>query len=110
MPSHSLYHADGLHRYLCKNYDPSHRLIPTERVARAKVREWIAASEGTFMIHGLAVLYARLQMPEAGKKDILPELEKKLGANVQGNFDWLELELQSGNGNFLVGDHITAAE
>lgn len=49
-------------------------------------------------------------MPEAGKKDILPELEKKLGANVQADFDWLESELQAGNGKFLVGDHITAAD
>ena len=62
------------------------------------------------MIHGLAVLYARWQMPEAGKKDILPEMEKKLSKNVQGDLDWLESELQAGNGNFLVGDHVTAAD
>ena len=97
-------------RYLCETYDPSHRLIPTEKAARAKVREWIAASEGTFMIHSLAVLYARWQMPEAGKKDLLPEMEKKLSVNVQGDLDWLESELQSGNGQFLVGDHVTAAD
>ena len=66
-----------MHSYLCENYDPSHRLIPTERAARAKVREWMAASEGTFMIHALAVLYARWRMPEAGKKDLLPEMEKE---------------------------------
>jgi glutathione S-transferase len=48
---------------------------------------------GTFMIHGLAVLYARWQMPEAGKIHILPELEKKLSVNVQTEFDWLESEL-----------------
>lgn len=70
---------------VCENYDPSHCLIPTERVARIKVREWIAASEGTFMIHGLAVPYARWQMPEAGKNDILPEMEKKLSINVQAD-------------------------
>jgi glutathione S-transferase len=45
------------------------------------------------MIHVLAVLYARWQMPEVGKKDILPELEKKLSTNAQGNLDWLDLEL-----------------
>jgi glutathione S-transferase len=70
----------------------------------------MAASEGTFMIHGLAVLYARWQMPEAGKKDILPEMERKLSANVQADLDWLESELQAGNGKFLVGNHVTAAD
>ena len=62
------------------------------------------------MIHALAVLYARWQMPEAGKKEFLPEMEKKLSVNVQADFDWLESELQSGNGHYLVGDHITAAD
>ena len=63
------------------------------------------------MIHGLAILYARWQMPEAGKNDdILGEMEKKLSVNLQKDLDWLESELQSGNGKFLVGDHLTAAD
>ena len=49
-------------------------------------------------------------MPETGKNDILPELEKKLSVNVQMDLDWLESELQSSSGKFLVGDHITAAD
>ncbi len=103
--------SGAITEYLCENYDPSHRLIPQERIARAKVREWIAASEGTFMIHGLAVLYARWQMPEGGKNDdILGQMEKKLSVNVQKDFDWLDFELQSGNGKYLVGDSVTAAD
>ena len=63
------------------------------------------------MIHGLAVLYARWQMPEAGKNDeILGQMEKKLSINVQKDLDWLESELQSGNGKYLVGDSVTAAD
>lgn len=62
------------------------------------------------MSNGLAVLYARWQMPEADKKDFPPELEKKLSVNVQAGLEWLESELQAGNGKFLVGDHVTAAD
>ena len=99
------------HRYLCETYDPSHRLIPQEPKSRAKVRVWIAAAEGTFMVHGLSVLYARWQMPEKGKADgTLDEMEKKLSVNVQKDLDWLEEELKSGNGKYLVGDHLTAAD
>jgi glutathione S-transferase len=29
---------------------------------------------------------------------------------VQRDLDWLESELQAGNGKFLVGDHVTAAD
>ena len=98
-------------RYLCETYDASQRLIPKEPKPRAKVREWMAAAEGTFMIHGLAVLYARWQMPEKGKSDgTLEEMEKKLSVNVQKDLDWLEDELKSGDGKYLVGDHLTAAD
>ena len=63
------------------------------------------------MIHGLAVLYTRWQMPDAGKNDqILGEMEKKLGINVQKDFDWLESELKAGNGKYLVGDSLSAAD
>ena len=36
-------------------YDKSNRLIPKDVKSRAKVREWMAAAEGTFMVHALAV-------------------------------------------------------
>jgi glutathione S-transferase len=47
-------YADGS-RYLCESYDAESRLIPREPRERAKVREWVAASEGTFMLHALSV-------------------------------------------------------
>lgn len=42
-------------RYLCEKYDAVSRLIPHEPRERAKVREWIEASEGTFLLHALSV-------------------------------------------------------
>lgn len=69
----------------------------------------MSAAEGTFMIHALAILYARWRLPEAAKSS-LPEMEKGLSVNVQGDLDWLEHELKSGNGEFLVGDELTVAD
>ena len=64
------------------------------------------------MIHGLAILYARWRLPEPAKSDgkTLPEMEKGLSKNIQGDLDWLESELKQGNGEFLVGDELTAAD
>jgi glutathione S-transferase len=75
----------------------------------------MSAAEGTFMIHGLAVHYARWRMPEPAKSDgkTLAELEKGLAKNVQGDLDWLESELTEGDGDpkeFLVGDELTVAD
>ncbi|KAG6989163.1 Glutathione S-transferase 3 [Fusarium oxysporum f. sp. conglutinans] len=41
--------------YLCETYSTSSRLFPSEPLARAKVREWMAAAEGTFMLYALTV-------------------------------------------------------
>ncbi|CVK96694.1 related to GTT1-glutathione S-transferase [Fusarium mangiferae] len=43
--------------YLIESYDPTSRLLPEEAHARAKVREWIQASEGTFMINAVPVSF-----------------------------------------------------
>ena len=87
-------------------------MLPLDPALRAKVREWMWASEATFMIHGVAVVAARRQMPLAGKKDprIMEEMERRLSVNVQKDLDWMESELWAGTGRFLVGDHVTAAD
>ena len=87
-------------------------MIPKERAARAKVREWMAACEGTFMLHALAILYARWRLPEKCKKDssIIEEMEANLRPNVHNDLDWLEGELKKGGGKYLVGDSLTAAD
>jgi glutathione S-transferase len=69
----------------------------------------MSAAEGTFMIHALAILYARWSIPQAAKSN-LPEMEKSLSANVQKDLDWLEDELKTGNGEFLVGDELTMGD
>lgn len=101
--------------YLLETYDTQHRLMPKEPLQRVKVREWLHAAEGTFMIHAMAVLYARWQLPEnvASRDAVLAEIEQKLSVNMHNDFDWLESELKAqkerGSG-WLVGDGLTAAD
>lgn len=85
--------------------------MPRAVAPRAKVREFIAAAEGTFLMHALAVLYARLQMPEPAKTDgTLDKLESGLSKNVHNDFNWLEYELEKTGGKYLVGTSLTAAD
>lgn len=98
-------------RYLCETYDTGHRLIPQAVAARAKVREFMAAAEGTFLIHALAVLYTRLQIPEPARTDgTLDKLEAGLSKNVHNDLDWLDSELEGTGGKYLVGTGLTAAD
>lgn len=92
-------------RYLCEHYDKSHRLFPTDEAQRIKVREWIHAAEGSFMIHSLPSVYVRRIDATMAEK-----IEPKLAEGVAKDLDWLEAELKQGNGRFLVGDHVTAAD
>ena len=93
------------HRYLCEQYDRSHRLLSTEPAQRIKVREYIHAAEGTFMVHCLPTVYNR-RIDATMAEKLAPSLEK----NVVKDLDWLEAELKAGNGRYLVGDHVTAAD
>ena len=99
-------------RYLCETYDPTHRTLPADPARRAHAREWIAAAEGTFMLHGIAIFYARRRMPEAARPH-LPAFEAGLVSNVRRDLDWLEAALrtqQAKGQRFLVGDALTAAD
>jgi hypothetical protein len=49
-------------RYIGETYDTLSRLLPRNPTARAKVREWMAAAEGTLTIHGLAVSSLRCEI------------------------------------------------
>ena len=64
------------------------------------------------MIHGLAIVYPRWRMPDAegANAPVLAALEEALSKNVQRDLDWLESELGKGQGKFLVGDTVTAAD
>lgn len=100
-------------RYLIDNYDKGHKLLPADKHLRSRTQVFIHAAEGTFMLHGLAILYARWQFPRDAAQqhpEILNELEEKLSVNVQKDFDWLEQELGQSTGQFLVGNQVTAAD
>jgi glutathione S-transferase len=84
-------------------------MLPTDPAQRVKVRQWIHASEATFALHALAILYARWHIKDAPKGTI-EAAEKSMSANVQNDFSWLETELSLSQGQFLCGDHVTASD
>ncbi|KIW88012.1 uncharacterized protein Z519_11122 [Cladophialophora bantiana CBS 173.52] len=91
--------SSALGEYILETYDPSSKsglLPPTgDPKSRAKVRELIAAAEGTFMIHALAILYARWRLPKPAA-EYLPEMEKPLSVNIHNDLNWLDSELSDG--------------
>lgn len=100
--------------YICETYDVSNRFLPpkSKSAERAQVREWLHAAEGTFMVHAVAILYSRREMPEEGK-DLVPELEERLARNVKNDFNWLEgvLKEQRAKGrDWIVGEGLTLAD
>lgn len=96
-----------MRRYLCDRYDTEHRLLPAPGDARRyQVLQWVHAAEGTFMLHALAILYARWQQKDGD----VARTEAGLKGNVERDFDWLEGELGRQPGRFLVGDAVTAAD
>jgi len=70
------------------------------------VLQWVHASEATYALHGLAVLYCRW-FQSGGD---VAKTEEGVGVNVQKDFDFLESELQRSEGKFLFGDAVTAAD
>ncbi|KAI9875077.1 MAG: hypothetical protein M1823_007550, partial [Watsoniomyces obsoletus] len=79
------------------------------------VREWIAASEGSFLMHGIAIMYARARLPQStpNRSEVWVEMNKVMSPNMHNSLDWLENHLasiHSSNGKYLVGDHLTAAD
>ena len=104
--------------YILDNYDVGHKMMPevgTHSYKRVRVQMFVHAAEGALLLHALAVLYARWQMPqqyresEEGKKAV-EEMEGKLGVNVVNDLAWLERELGSSTGMYLVGNEVTAAD
>ena len=57
------------------------------------------------MVHCLPTIYIRRLDASLGQK-----LAPGLAGNVGKDLDWLEAELKGGNGRYLVGDHVTAAD
>ncbi|KAF5684311.1 GTT1-glutathione S-transferase [Fusarium circinatum] len=97
--------------YLIESYDSTSRLLPQEAHARASVREWIQASEGTFMMSAVPIIITRMGMPKEAAQ-YASGLEAAIAPMVRGAMQWLETELESGpsKGQFIVGTDLTAAD
>ncbi|SCN78460.1 related to GTT1-glutathione S-transferase [Fusarium fujikuroi] len=50
--------------YLIESYDSTSQLLPQETYTRASIREWIQASEGTFIINAIPIIMAHIGMPK----------------------------------------------
>jgi glutathione S-transferase len=83
-------------------------LIPADDAGWLAVTQWIHASEATFFLHALAVMYARRMME--GDKEAVQRTESKLGLNVNRDMSWLEKELSESSSGWLVGSRLTAAD
>lgn len=106
MSSQTLTHGS----YLCETYDKTGKLLPQDPKERIKVRQWIHASEATFALHAISILYARWNIPKDVPEGTVEATEKGMSANVQNDLSWLETELSLSTGRFLCGDHVTAAD
>lgn len=96
---------------MIEKYDKSDRLLGGgDPAVRNKVRQFIHAAEGTFMVHCLAITYFRWFAAEAISDEEKTETEKGIAVNVVKDMDWLEGELRKDKGRFLVGDEVTAAD
>ncbi|SMR52869.1 unnamed protein product [Zymoseptoria tritici ST99CH_1E4] len=105
--SEVFYESGNICEYLCDKYDKQNRLLPAVGdPKRYKVLQWVHASEATFMLHGLAVLYAKWNQKDG-------DVEKTvagLSVNICKDLDYLESELGKSSGKFIVGDSLTAAD
>ena len=115
-----LIESGAILQHLCDKYDAKEgRLLPLMDFSNAKqTRErddvimWRHAAEGTIMLHGLAILYAKWQFPaELAKKhpEAVEEMVGKLKPNVTNDLKWVERSLNENDG-WLVGGKLTAAD
>jgi glutathione S-transferase len=94
-------------RYLCDTYDKQHRLLPPlGDPKRYEILRWVHAAEGTFLTHGLAILYIRWFQKEGD----VSMTEEGASGNVVKDLNYLEAELNKSRGKLLFGDEPTAAD
>lgn len=100
-------HTADTTRYLCDTYDKQHQLLPAVGdPERYKVLQWVHASEATYMLHGLAVLYAKWNQKDGDVQQTIAGMSK----NVINDLNLLETTLEKSKGKFLLGDKLTAAD
>jgi glutathione S-transferase len=95
---------------LLEKYDKEGRLMGgKDKNQRNRVRIFIHAAERMFMVHALAITYARWFTLESVKESgELKELGEGLTINVEKDLDWLDAELEGKQ--FLCGEEVTAAD
>jgi glutathione S-transferase len=65
----TVYESGAITEYLCDTYDKEGRMIPQQQPARKNVQQWIHAAEGTFLLHALAITYARWFCPQRAQEN-----------------------------------------
>jgi len=102
--------SGAITEYLVETYDTNQDLLGgTSIPLRNRIRTFIHAAEGTFMVHALSITYARWFAPEANKSSgDLKKLEEGCAVNVGKDLDWLEKELEGRR--FIAGEKISAAD
>lgn len=94
-------------RYLCDTYDKDHRLLPAVGdKSRYDVLYWVHAAEAMWALHGLAILYIRWFQKDGD----IAKTEEGASKNIKNDMNYLENFLSQGQGRFLSGDVVTAAD
>ncbi|KAL9061524.1 MAG: hypothetical protein Q9162_000056 [Coniocarpon cinnabarinum] len=114
-----LFESGAIVESLCDRFDLAGDLIPRaeegKTYLRGRVLTFVHAAEGMIMLHALAILYFRWNVPQAFREssegiEMMRETERNMSVNVRNDFDWLEQELSASTGLYLVGNSVTAAD
>ncbi|EME79658.1 uncharacterized protein MYCFIDRAFT_142152 [Pseudocercospora fijiensis CIRAD86] len=73
---------------------------------RYKALQWVHASEGMFLLHGLACLYAKWFQQDGD----VQKTQEGMSKNLIKDMDYLQSELEKSSGKFLLGDKLTVAD
>lgn len=105
-----MYESGSITEYLCETYDLAGKLLSRSQPERWRTQMWIQSAEGTFLLHALAITYARWNISNDVSVEHRDAMESGMSTNVQNDLDWLEHELEKEGTGWLVGASCTAAD
>ena len=79
----------------------------------ADQRMWVHYSEGTLLLHALAITYARWSLTSESDREALDKCESFMSVNVQNDLNYVESQLKLNEANdqlFLVGNELSVAD